>query len=215
VRTSTQPVLETDRLYLLPITRHHAVDLHLACADPEVMRYVDFPVSLSIEDTAKRIEMFLVELPDWHSTWVLSCKQTASVMGFVNYHHRENCNWRLEVGFLLARAFWRLGFMGEAMAALLEYCFLGLAMNRVEVTVNPGNNAAIRLIERLGFQCEGGPLRGRQYVCGEYRDLLIFGLLRQEWSRSYTLKRVFLPEKPAESAAWPHGQSDPDGLQAA
>jgi len=50
------------------------------------------------------VDMFLLELPDWHATWVLSCKQTAAIMGFVNYHHRENCNWRLEVGFVLAPA---------------------------------------------------------------------------------------------------------------
>lgn len=213
--TAAQPVLETDRLQLVPIARHHAAGLHLACADPEVMRYVDFPVSQTVQDTEKRVDLFLLELPDWHATWVLSCKQTATIMGFVNYHHRENWNWRLEVGFVLARGFWGHGFMDEAMQALLEYCYLGLAMHRVEVTVNPGNRAAIRLIERLGFQFEGGPLRGRQYVCGEYRDLLIFGLLRQEWTRSYTLKRVFLPERSAESGAAPHLCSSPDGLQAA
>jgi [ribosomal protein S5]-alanine N-acetyltransferase len=211
---AAQPVLETDRLYLLPLAREHTAPLHAACADPEVMRYVDFPLSQSIHDTARRVDMFLLDLPDWHATWVLSCKQTAAIMGFVNYHHRENCNWRLEVGFVLARAYWGQRFMGEAMQALLEYCFLGFAMNRVEVTVNPGNRAAIRLIERLGFQFEGGPLRGRQYVCGEYRDLLIFGLLRREWTRSYALKRAFLPDA-GQFPAEPPAQGAAGGLHAA
>jgi len=214
-RTAGQLVLETERLLLLPITREHTAELHLACADPEVMRYVDFPISRSVEDTRKRMEMFLLELPDWHATWVISCKTAASVMGFVNYHHRENCNWRLEVGFVLARAFWGRGYMREAMQALIEYCFLGLAMHRVEATVNPANRPAIRLIEQLGFKFEGGPLRGRQYVCGEYRDLLIFGLLRTEWDRTHALKRAFLPDAnaPANGEARPQGEAD--GLQAA
>jgi [ribosomal protein S5]-alanine N-acetyltransferase len=175
------------------MTRDHAAALHLAYVDPEVMRYMDFPASQTVQDTAKRLEMFLHELPDWHATWVLACKHTAKVMGFVNYHHRENWNRRLEVGFLLARAFWGHGFMAEAMQALLEFCFLGLGMNRVEATVNPDNRAAIRLIERVGFQFEGGPLRGRQQVAGEFRDLLIFGLLRQDWHRTFALKGASLP----------------------
>ncbi len=212
---SVQPVLETERLYLLPIARDHAADLHLACADPEVMRYVDFPASQTVQDTARRLDLFLVELPDWHATWVLSCKATARVIGFVNYHHRENCNWRLEVGFLLARAFWGRGLMREALQALLEYCFLGLAMNRVEVTVNPANKAAIRLIEGVGFRFEGGPLRGRQYVCGEYRDLLIYGLLRQEWTRSHALKHALLPDAVPQASAAPDTHNEKGGRRAA
>ncbi|MGP0095272.1 MAG: GNAT family N-acetyltransferase [Xanthobacteraceae bacterium] len=189
-----QPILESERLRLLPITPDHASGLHLAFSDLEVMRYADYPVSLTVEDTVKRMQMYLFPLPEWHATWVLVCKRTGAVMGLVNYHHREDWNRRLEVGFVLARPYWRKGFMGEAMQALLKYCFLGLGMNRVEVTVNPTNRSAIRMIEGLQFQFEGGPLRGRQQVAGEFRDMLIYGLLKHEWRMTAVPHSVSLPE---------------------
>lgn len=189
-----QPILESERLRLLPITPDHASGLHLAFSDLEVMRYADYPVSLTVEDTIKRMQMYLFPLPEWHATWVLVCRKSEAVMGLVNYHHREDWNRRLEVGFILARPYWGKGFMGEAVRTLLEYCFLDLGMNRVEVTVNPANEPAIRTIEGLGFQFEGGPLRGRQQVAGEFRDLLIYGLLKHEWCTTAVAHNVSLPE---------------------
>jgi ribosomal-protein-alanine N-acetyltransferase len=125
VAVPAQPILESERLRLLPITREHAPGLHLAFADIEVMRYADFPVSQSAEDTVKRTQMYLFPLLDWHANWVLVCKCTDAVLGLVNYHHREDRNQRLEVGFILARRYWGNGFMDEALRTLLEYCFLG------------------------------------------------------------------------------------------
>jgi RimJ/RimL family protein N-acetyltransferase len=94
--------------------------------------------------------------------------------------------------------------MREAVAALIDHCFGCLDMNRVESTVNPGNVAAIRLLEGLGFRLEGGPMRGRQRVGSEFRDLSMFGLLREEWQKSTrsapTLARLAAPV-PQESMA--------------
>ena len=106
-----------------------------------------------------------------------------AVIGLVNYHHREIWNQRLEIGFASARAYWRQGFTREAVATLIEHCFGSLDIQRIESTVNPGNAAAIRLLEGLGFRCEGGPMRQRQRVGAEFRDLSMFGLLRAEWRR--------------------------------
>ena len=153
----------------------------MAFSDPETMRFMDFPASRGMADTERRVQVYLFKLPAWHATWALVYKTTGSVIGFINYHHRENWNSRLEVGFMLARPYWGKGLMAEAMTALLKYCFEDLKMHRVEITVTPENHAAIRMIERLGFQFEGGPLRARQRVSGAYRDLSMYGLLKPEW----------------------------------
>ncbi len=178
---SEQPVFVTPRLYIRPMLAEDAPGLHVAFSDPETMRFMDFPDSRDMADTERRMQVYLFKLPAWHATWSLVYKATGAVVGFVNYHHRENWNSRLEVGFMLARPYWGGGLMVEAMTALLEYCFEGLNMHRVEITVTPENHAAIRMIERVGFRLEGGPLRARQRVNGEYRDLSMYGLLKPEW----------------------------------
>ena len=41
-------------------------------------------------------------------------------------------------------------------------------MHRIEALIHPDNVASIRLVERLGFRCEGGPLRDRWRRGGLY-----------------------------------------------
>jgi ribosomal-protein-alanine N-acetyltransferase len=74
--------------------------------------------------------------------------------------------------------------MREAMGVFLAHCFGALESHRIEATIEPANVASIRLAERLGFQCEGGPMRDRLRVDGAYRSLLMYGLLEETWRRA-------------------------------
>lgn len=175
------PLLATPRLVMRPIAAEDVRDLHDAFADADTMQFMDFPVARHLADSVRYLSTYLFVMPDWHATWALVDRETGAVIGFANYHHRENWNQRLEIGFLLRRSFRGLGFMSEALDALLRFCFEQLAIERVEVTTQPENGAAIRLIERLGFRFEGGPMRRRQRVGDEFRDLAMYALLRDEW----------------------------------
>lgn len=175
------PTIETTRLRLRPLDAADVQDLHIAFSDPETMRFMDFPPTRTIAESARYLAPHLFVLPDWHATWALEFPPTRAVIGFVNYHHRENWNQRLEIGFCLSRHFWGHGLMREAVSALLSYCFAELGMERIEATTNPQNLAAIKLIEGLGFLRESGVMRRRQRVGSEFRDLVMYGLLRGEW----------------------------------
>jgi len=201
---SPQPVLASPRLLLAPIEPAHCTDLHALFSDPEAMRFMDGPPSRSLEETAKRAETYLFPLPIWHATWVLRERSGGPVIGLVNYHHRENWNNRLEIGFALRRSSWGKGFMREAIAALLDHCFGALDIHRVEATVNPDNQAAIRLLEALKFRFEGGPMRARQRVGGEFRDLSMYGLLRPEWRAFRRAAQNGLPQPPLAGGAIAH-----------
>jgi RimJ/RimL family protein N-acetyltransferase len=56
---------------------------------------------------------------------------------------------------------------------------------RIELTVNPQNNNAIRLYEKLGFQHEG-VMKAATYVDGEYRDVAMMAMVVSENSVSPT-----------------------------
>lgn len=177
----TQTIIETSRLLLRPIALGDAANLHRVFSDPLTMRYVDFPPCSSLADTQKRVQFWMIPLPEWHATWTLVERKTNTPIGIVTYHHRETANRRLEIGYILGRPYWRRGLMREAIEALIDYCFGTLAMHRIEVTVCPENEAAVGFTESLGFRREGGPLRDRSLVQGQYRDLLLYGLLARDW----------------------------------
>lgn len=183
-------ILETNRLYLRPMLASDAAGLHAVFGDDETMRYMDHPTSRTVDDTIGKVQFLTTILPEWHHAWTVLEKDSETPIGMVNYHHRESWNRRLEIGFILARPYWQQGLMREALAGLLDYCFEDLCMHRIEMTIAPQNHASIRCVERLGFRCEGGPLRDRVFVAGEYRDLMMYALLRKEWVRSAAHRRI-------------------------
>ncbi len=175
------PLLEGRRVLLRPLSGADAAGLHQAYGDPEAMRFWDFPASADVAETAQRIGWSLQSSARFHACWSVVLRDDARVVGMVNYHHREPWNRRLEVGYILARAYWGRGLMGDAMRTFLAYCFGALDSHRIEATIEPDNLASIRLAERLGFRREGGPMRDRLYVAGDFRDMLMFGLLAADF----------------------------------
>lgn len=171
----------TPRLVLRPVVAGDAEALHDCCyGDPEVMRYWDLPPSRDARQTTARISQSLSIDPAWHAVWVVLLKGNERPIGMMNYNHREPVAKRLEVGYALARSYWRQGYMAEAVRGFLQYCFDELVTHRVEALVDHRNQESIRFTEQLGFRNEG-LLRDRICVAGEYRSLLMFALLEDEW----------------------------------
>jgi ribosomal-protein-alanine N-acetyltransferase len=181
-------ILNTPRLLLRPWTEDDADDLFAAFSDPEAMRYWDGPPKRSVEEVKQYIRGSRMAHPDTHAGWAVVLKDTGRAVGFVNYHHRDVLNCRLEIGYILSRSFWRKGLMTEAVSALLNYCFDHLLVHRVEATTDPENVASRQFLEGLGFRFEGGPMRGRLRTSdGRSLDALMFGLLAPEWNRVVAL----------------------------
>lgn len=73
---------------------------------------------------------------------------------------------------------------GEAAASLLvEYAFNVYDTPTVKAKAFDSNEPSRTLLEKLGFQCEGR-LRKDAFIDGEYRDALMYGILREEWVES-------------------------------
>jgi [ribosomal protein S5]-alanine N-acetyltransferase len=61
------------------------------------------------------------------------------------------------------------GYMSEGLALVLEYAFTELRLHRLEANIQPGNQASLRLVQRLGFRREGySP--AMLFIDGAWRD---------------------------------------------
>ena len=61
------------------------------------------------------------------------------------------------------------GYMSEGLALVLEYAFQELRLHRLEANIQPGNQASLRLVQRLGFRREGySP--AMLFIDGAWRD---------------------------------------------
>jgi ribosomal-protein-alanine N-acetyltransferase len=177
------PVLRTDRLTLRPLLEDDAAGLHQAFGDPAAMRFWDASPARDVAETATRIARSRSADPQFHMAFAALTEDTGDFVGMVNYHARRPLARHLAVGWILVPRCQHQGLMHEAMQALLAYCFESLDTHRVEAEIEPENAASIRLAERLGFRREG-LLRDRMFVAGEARSVLMFALLRPEWTAS-------------------------------
>jgi ribosomal-protein-alanine N-acetyltransferase len=180
-RAGAHPTLITKRLRLRQFAARDVESMHACFGDPDAMRYWNFPPCKTRAETQRWVKILAKNTsPYAFLAWAVADKRSDRCIGMINYHHREAQNRRLELGYILAPAHQGRGLMTEAVEALLAYCFEELNVHRVHALIHPDNAASIRLVMRLGFRCEGGPLRDYWRVGDEYASVMMYALLAGE-----------------------------------
>jgi ribosomal-protein-serine acetyltransferase len=93
-------------------------------------------------------------------------------------------NWlyrKVEIGYWLGQAFQGSGIMTDACRAMIAHLLGDLELHRVEIHCATANAKSIAIPRRLGFTLEG-TLRGAGFACGQFLDLQVFGMLKEEWN---------------------------------
>jgi RimJ/RimL family protein N-acetyltransferase len=106
------------------------------------------------------------------------------IIGFVRYTllpFPDNDMPYPEIGFGIPRASAQgKGFAKEAVSLLVDYLFSGYPTERIGAFTDAENIPAQRVMESIGFQREG-TLRRAMFRDGQWCDIAIYGILRQEW----------------------------------
>ncbi|MFT5351987.1 MAG: ribosomal-protein-alanine N-acetyltransferase [Gammaproteobacteria bacterium] len=71
------------------------------------------------------------------------------------------------------------GLMKEGLGQAIQYAFNDLGLHRLEANIQPGNERSIRLVESLGFECEGFSPRYLR-INGKWRDHERWALLADQ-----------------------------------
>ncbi len=95
--------------------------------------------------------------------------------------HIDACQRHAEVGAGIGDpAYWGGGYGSDAMLLIVEYAFEWLDLRRLYLTTMAHNVRAQQQVEKCGFRREGSR-RHWQYLDGRRIDMLVYGLLRDEW----------------------------------
>jgi len=78
----------------------------------------------------------------------------------------------------------RKGYTKEASLKTMEFAFKDLNLNRVFLIVQEGNEIAINLYKKCGYQTEG-ILRESVYKKGRYKNEIIMSIVRKEFIELY------------------------------
>jgi RimJ/RimL family protein N-acetyltransferase len=175
-------VIYGERVRLRAIERHDLPRFVAWFNDPEVRRGLNVFQPMSLVEEERWYEDMLEKDP-------LERQLAIDVQEGDDWIHIGSCgvaeldmrNRRCQIGISIgARSYWNQGLGTDALGVLLRHAFQTLNLNRVALYVFANNRRAIRMYERLGFQ-EEGRLRQAHYDQGEYEDVIVMGLLRDEW----------------------------------
>lgn len=181
---SRPPDLVTERLVLRELRPSDAGAVAAGAGDRQVAAFLiqvpsPYPIALARRWVAHRIDW-------WDQGRGVTFAVTLSddpdmLLGTVSLR-RYLRDRRAELGYWLAQPAWGHGFATEAAAAVVDYGFSGLGLARVYAQVLADNRASLRVLDKLGMVNEGVK---RQHVQKARRlhDVVLYGLLRDEWSR--------------------------------
>lgn len=174
------------RIRLRPVEKDDLPRYVKWLADPEVRGYLNHHLPLSQALEEKWYERNLAA-GDAQS-WAIDAQPVDMAVGpwvHIGACGLHNLEWRhrcAELGiFIGARDYWNRGYGTDSVQTLSAWGFYTLNLNRVYLRVFADNARAIRAYEKVGFQHEGR-LRQDNFYNGAYRDTLLMGLLRSDWS---------------------------------
>ncbi|QCJ46573.1 GNAT family N-acetyltransferase [Haloprofundus sp. MHR1] len=87
---------------------------------------------------------------------------------------------RPELGYWLVPEVHGKGYGKESVSLVVDYIFREYDTPAIGAKAFDFNDASRGLLESLGF-VEEGRQRGFMFVDGEHRDMVLYGLLRDEW----------------------------------
>ena len=87
------------------------------------------------------------------------------------------------------KEYWGHGYGTDATRTLMRYAFEQLNLQRINLYVHSFNQRAIHAYEKCGFQIEGR-LRSETYMDGKRSDVLVMGLLRDEFIETYDFGKL-------------------------
>ena len=83
------------------------------------------------------------------------------------------------MGYWVGAPFVRMGYMSEAIAALVHHAFTALDLSRIEAACLPENTASRGVLEKAGFKYEGVAQSYLQ-IDGRWRNHVLYANLRHD-----------------------------------
>jgi len=113
--------------------------------------------------------------------WQLGIFADGDLCGVIGHHSLSWLHARVNLGYWLAASHEGRGIMTKACRAVIDHAFAELGMHRVEICAAVDNVRSRAVAERLGLVQEG--VRRQAEKIGErFVDLVVYGVLAQEWT---------------------------------
>jgi len=117
--------------------------------------------------------------------WFFIEKKDGSKVGGISHFPAGKL---LEIGYFLIPSERSKGYCTEAVRIMVDYLFLSKEIVRIQAHIDPRNIASQKIVEKAGFEKEG-TIRKSFFAKGEWRDMILYSILREEWKEPKILTK--------------------------
>jgi len=179
-------MLKGNKVLLRPVRRSDLQDLLRWFNDPEVTQYLGLYLPMTEMAEEKWIESVGTTMASSHVLLIIEAVEAGGNkpigdIGLGNINAKDhNAGFGIAIG---EKEYWSKGYGTEATRLLINYGFEQLNLHRVNSGAIDFNERSIRMHKSVGFK-EEGRQRDAVYRNGRFHDLVVFGILKDEWKDS-------------------------------
>jgi RimJ/RimL family protein N-acetyltransferase len=175
------PILETERLLLRPFQLSDASDVQRLAGNwaiADTTMNVPHPYEAGMAEAWISTHQPRFEAGEL-AVFAITLKADRELVGAVGLQVDRSFD-RANLGYWIGEPFWGLGYCTEAATSIVEYGFAELKLQRMYAQHFARNPASGRVLQKIGMSKEG---TARQHTrkWGKFEDLVLYGLLRNEW----------------------------------
>jgi RimJ/RimL family protein N-acetyltransferase len=172
--------ITTERLILRDFRDSDFKSILAYASDPEVTRLMFYGPRDEADTRSYLNRMLETQSEKPRMVWELGVEHAASQLLIGGCDLTLQNEREADLGYILARHAWGLGYATEIVRALLHAGFTQLKLERIFAICEVSHRASIRVLEKSGLRRELA-LYAYQEAKGHYWDMYRYAVTRAEW----------------------------------
>jgi RimJ/RimL family protein N-acetyltransferase len=123
---------------------------------------------------------------EWKCTWFFIEKKDGNKIGEIGHRPVGKAQG---IAYALLPSERKKGYCSEAVMIMVDYLFLSKDIVRIQAHTDVRNEGSQRTLEKGGFKKEG-IIRKSVFARGEWRDMIPYSILREEWKEPKILTKT-------------------------
>jgi [ribosomal protein S5]-alanine N-acetyltransferase len=181
IEMTDDPALETERLWLRPLTLADAPVIQSLVNDRRIAETtLNIPHPYPENGAADWIRRMRERRAQGYADYTFGIvrKPDMTLIGVVSIHVWRD--QRAEIGYWVGVDYWGQGYMTEAVRRVIRFGFEDLHLHRIIARYFTRNPASERVMQKVGMTFEG-IMRQHLIKWGEYVDVGCYSILRSEY----------------------------------
>lgn len=168
---------------LREINKKDATSIYQYAKDKDICKWTNMPYPYKRKYASEFIKKTKIGLKKKTGYELgIELNETKEIIGMIGLMNKDKKSKNAELGYWVAQKYQKQGIATEATKLIIHFAFKQLKLEKIYAKVYHPNLPSQKLLLKKGFKLEGH-LRKHKFRNNEWYDELMFGLLREEYTK--------------------------------